>query len=312
MLVTSYGIALETENPNISISDLFKDMVSKNGVEDVSKKIARRFYIDDASDPDFFIGLVVTIKDQKKFLEFASDAGSFKIKIGDVKGDNKLMEFNFFLVNKKNGLGIYQYYHNSCSPETFGSYLRSRYRDLSNASRDTKLAALKLTDKGSAKSEKSIRSSHRKGLSYQLLVRPDNIENILSAYKEIRSFNYEIASVESIYSHAKPLSGLVKKVSQRVSFDPLVGKGLIAKGIATMVPFIKPNTARVSVLDDEDEPVSVKLLNMPDNFGEQEFDVVAQTLNGLDLSLFHAHALVTGLRETCAITHSHIFMAKLS
>lgn len=310
MLVTSFGVSIKAGNKHVTVEDLFKLMELDNGKEDKTKELIRRFYIDTISDPEFYLGLVVTVKDQRRFLELVSDATKFKIKVNNIRGANKLMEFNFFIINKKNGLGVYQYYHSSCSPQTFGSYLVSRYRTLSNALRDDAIAKLHNQGKHSLKLEKSIRSSHRHGLDFSLLVRPEDIETILTNYKKIKSFNYEFVSLQAAVDFASPLSGLVKKVTERVTFDPKVEKRLIAQGISKMMSRVKSSTARVGVVDDEDVPLSIRLLRIPDHFGEQDFDLLAEALDELDVTVFKDHDLLSKLREVCTEQFPHIFMTK--
>ncbi|RWA26134.1 hypothetical protein DJ028_18780 [Pseudomonas veronii] len=312
MLVTSYGISIEAGNRHVTIDDLFMLMELENGVEDSTKEIVRRFYVDTTSDPKFILGLVVTVKDQRKFLELVTDASNFKIRVNNLRGLNKLMEFNFFVINKLNGLGVYQYYRGSCSPQTFGSYLTTRYRSLSNQFRDKSIADLHKQKKHTAKLEKSIRSSHRLGLDFSLLIRPEDIETILANYKEIKSFSYEFLSLEAAIRFGSPLKGLVKKVTERVTFDPEVEKRKIAQGINSMMSAIKTNTARVRVIDDEDEPISIRLLKIPDNFGEQDFDTLAEELDELDVAVFKDHDLLAKLREVCTVEYPQIFMAKVA
>src|SRR5690606_297779 len=104
MFVRSYGFSIEAGHNRVTVADVFSLMASQNGQPDTSKSNERRFYVDDTSDADFVRGLVVTVKDQKAFCELVNDSGSFVIKVNNLTGDNKLMEFNFFVVNKKNGL----------------------------------------------------------------------------------------------------------------------------------------------------------------------------------------------------------------
>lgn len=311
MLVTSFGISVKAGNKHVSLDDLFKLMEIDNGKEDKSKEIVRRFYVDTTSDPKFILGLVVTVKDQRRFLELVANSANFKIRVNNLRGANKLMEFNFFVINKENGLGVYQYYHGSCSPQTFGSYLVTRYRALSNLSRDGAIAELHKQNKHTAKAEKSIKSTHRFGLDFSLLVRPEDIKTILSNYKEIKSFSYEFLSLEAAISFGSPLKGLAKKITEKVIFDPQIQKNRIAQGIDSMMSTIKANTARVQVIDDEDQPLSIKLLKIPDNFGEQDFDILAEELDELDVTVFKDHDLLVKLRAVCTTDFPHIFMAKV-
>lgn len=105
---------------------------------------------------------------------------------------------------------------------------------------------------------------------------------------------------------------MVKKVTERVTFDPKVEKRLIAQGINKMMSSVKSTTARVGVVDDDDVPLSIRLLRIPDNFGEQDFDLLAEELDELDVTVFKDHDLLTKLRDVCTTQFPHIFMTKVA
>lgn len=309
MQVLSYGISLSTENKQVEISDLFAYLALKNGIDNNQKSLLRRIYVNTSADEDFFLGIIVTIKDQRRFLQLTSGGGALKVKVSDLKGENKLLEFNFFAINKANGLGLYQYYHGSCSPLTFGSYLRTEFRVLADALRDDALSKVE-KKRGSKKVESSIRRKLRPPLEFQQLVKRENIEAVLDRYKKIVSFEYDVVAVESIAQYARPLSGLVRKIRQRVRFNTESPKETLVRGIADMMPSIEKNSARVAVLNDDDEPVSIRVVGMPENFGEQDYDLVAEEMDDLDLTDFQAHPCLERLVSACRTTYKSIFMVE--
>lgn len=196
MIVRSYGFSLEAGHGHVSVADVFRYMADNNGQPDTSKSNERRFYIDDQSDAKFVRGLVVTVKDQKAFCELVKDdGGGFVISVKNLEGENKLMEFNFFVVNKTNGLGIYQHYFHSCSTHTFGDYLRKRYFTLSNAMAEEEIAAANAANELSDKQEKAIRKKYRKPLSFSILVHNEDLAVVLARFQEIKSFEYEFAAI---------------------------------------------------------------------------------------------------------------------
>lgn len=308
MRVKSYGFSLTPGNTHVSIADLFLAMEQNNGQPDNTKANERRFYIDSTTDADFVLGLVVTVKDQRRFLELVDEQGLFRIKVNNLDDANQLMEFNFFLVNRNNGLGIYQHYHQSCSIGTFSDYLRSRYRLLTNASRDTEIQALHTRGEHSKSKEKKIRSAHAKGLDVALLTRSDPLATVLASYKEIQRLDYDFISLAPVMRLAQPLTGMVKKVRQRLTFDNRANKRDIASGIVAMLGSMNRNTARVQVLTDDDIPISIRIAEIPENFGEQEFDDVADALNELDVSSFAGHSIMRELLDTCKGEYEHLFL----
>ena len=312
MFVRSYGFSIEAGHGRVAMADVFSLMVSQNGQPDTTKSNERRFYIDDTSDPEFVRGLVVTVKDQKAFCELVSDdGGGFVISVKNLEGDNKLMEFNFFVVNKKNGLGIYQHYHQSCTPNTFGSYLRARYSFLSDNSCQQEIKKLETAGQLTGKKEKKIKAEHRGALKFSLLVHNESLAEVLSKFQQIKNFEYEYAVIAPDKVAGVPIGPYVKRMKEKVTFRSNIDSGVLATAIQGTVAMIKPRAGRVSVvdhIDDEDVPLSVQIANIPEHFGEQDYDDVAGKLDQLDVTTFSVHAVVEELIEACKETYKHIFM----
>ena len=315
MLVKLYGFALKSENIQISLNDLFASLASTSGNEDKSLALPRRIYFDYTSDPDFAVGLVVTIKDQKTYCELVSNNnGKFVVSVTNLKGKNKLMEFNFFLINKSNGHGIYQHYFHSCSPGTFAVYLKKRFRFLSDKSRDNAIQSLKAGGLHTAAKEKQVRSDHARGLSFSLLVHKKSLESVLKEFKKIKGFEYEVAALQPEYIAGAPISDYINRLRQKVTFKPTVGVGVLAKAIQSTVEKLSPRSGHVSVVDEidgEEIPASVRIANIPENFGEEDYDVIATKMNNLDVDKFSSHKIVKELKDKCRDTYKHIFMKKV-
>ncbi|QRP62708.1 hypothetical protein I6J77_11220 [Rhodanobacter sp. FDAARGOS 1247] len=315
MIVRSYGFSVEAGHGHVSVADVFSLMASQNGQPDTSKSNERRFYLDDQSDPDFVRGLVVTVKDQKAFCELVKDDdGGFVISVKNLEGENKLMEFNFFVVNKDNGLGIYQHYFHSCSTFTFGDYLKKRYFTLSHMLTEQELEGAKEAGELTQKREKAIRAKYRAPMSFALLVHNENLADILAGFKQIKGFEYELAAIEPDAKNGVPISPYVRRKKEKVVFKTDTAVGVLAKAIQGTVDMLNPKSGRVSVvdeIDDEDVPLSVKIANIPEHFGEQEYDAVAGKLDQLDVTTFSEHQVVNELIAACKDTYKHIFMKKV-
>lgn len=314
MLVRSYGFSIAAGNSEISLDDLFASLVATSGDEDTSQRNVRRIFVDTKTNNDFVLGLVVTVKDQKTFCELVNEKGNFVIAVSNLKGKNKLMEFNFFVINKSNGLGIYQHYFQSCSPGTFGGYLQTRYRRLSEASRDSAIKVLKANRQDTAARIKAIKKSHSKGLIFGLLVHQESLEAVLSRFKEIKGFEYEFSAVEPDLIKGAPISNFVRRIRQKVSFNPRIDVRTLSKAIQRTVDTLKPKSGHVAVLDSidgEDIPMSVRIADIPEHFGEQDYDAVAGKLNNLDTSSFSTHIVINELLTTCSENFKHIFMKKI-
>ncbi|MEE3913916.1 hypothetical protein V2I80_12740 [Pseudomonas viridiflava] len=311
MQVVTYGISVEPGHTIVSNKLLFEAMERANGAEDKTKDVTRTFYLDTTSNSEFYLGLVATFKDRKKYLEFTQGGTGFHIKVSDIKGNSKQMEFNFFVVSKSNGLGLFQYYRGSCSANTFGEYLKRKYKNVSAQSRDLSINTLKVRGEHTIKAEKGIRRTHAKGLKFGLLIRSEDISTTLSRYKSIKAVSYDLIAIQSNQSVATPISGYAKRIRQRVTFKPKVQTSLIAIGIGLMKGIADMNTARVEAVDSDGDTVSLRVMNMPENFGEQDFDDLAQELDNLNVVDFAGHAIFQKLINVCTTQHPNIFMKKI-
>jgi hypothetical protein len=311
MLVRSYGFSLVAGNKEISTEDLFSYLVSISGAENDSLGNLRKVFVDGSGNDGLLRGLVVTVKDQKTFCELQNNQGSFVISVANLKGKNKLMEFNFFIINKKNGLGIYQHYFQSCAPATFGRYLSSYYRYLSDSSKNRKIKELDDNGELSGKKERLIKSSHAKGLYFSILVHKESLEKVLSKFNQIKAMEYEYAQLEPDLIKGAPLATYVNRIRQKVTFKKDSKIDVLAKAIQQTVNKFNFRSGRVSVVDsfgDEDIPMSVKIANIPEHFGEEDYDTVAGLLNNLDVKKFSSHKVMLSLVEKMTVEYKHIFM----
>nr|VUD31993.1 Uncharacterised protein [Raoultella sp. NCTC 9187] len=74
---------------------------------------------------DFYYGLVVTFKNQKKNCMSQFIDGEFQLKVEELQGDEKLATFNLFVLNKANLRGLYMSHHGSCSLNTLFSHFQT-------------------------------------------------------------------------------------------------------------------------------------------------------------------------------------------
>lgn len=313
MKVRLYGFELEAESKSVSIDDLLTYFANRHGKPDNSRSIERRIFVDTTTNSSYYIGLVVTVKDQKRFCRLEDSKGQIKITVENLTGSEKLMEFNFFVISKKNGIGLYQHYHQSCGLTVFGGYLMSHY----NAIRE-RLANKEVEDARkhepdlSVNKERGIRKKHRGRLIFSQLVRKDSLEKMLREFKQLKSFEYEISALGADVRAGIPLGQYVRKFREKLTFGRTWGVPVLAPAIAQAVNDLNPRNGRVYAVNEFDEDVALRIFNMPDNFGEEDFDDVALKLHNLDLRSFATHKVVKELVAHCESDDlRHIFHANV-
>ena len=64
-------------------------------------------------------GLVLTIKDMRRFVTLKESGQDVTLDAHQLGSDERLADFNFFVLDEKSCFGLYQHYHHSCSLNTF-------------------------------------------------------------------------------------------------------------------------------------------------------------------------------------------------
>jgi len=311
--VKLYGFEIESSSEHITIDSLMASMEKSSGLPDNSRSIERRIFIDRKSHAEYYSGLVVTVKDQKRFCRLEGSGGQIKIAVENLKGNDKLMEFNFFVINKKNGIGLYQHYHNSCGLNIFGTYLSSEFTSLRQSLIDNEIKMMELANGNISDSQKKeIRKKFKAKLSFSQLVRKESLEKILSEYKKLKAFEYEFSAVDSKIREGIPLSNYASKIREKLTFASGWSIPVLSSAISEAIDKIKPSSGRIYATNQEGDDVSIKVFNIPDNFGEEDFDDVALKLHNLDLKTFSSHQVSLDLIAVCkSKDYSNIFEANI-
>lgn len=294
--------------------DADDDALSDDGVaKNKRSPVLRRLYLHKGENSSYYHGLVVTIKDQKKFCMLEQQGNGFTINVENLKDANKLMEFNFFVVNANNGLGVYQHYHQSCSLMVFGGYLKSFQHKMIRESIDD--AIKHATDKGhvSESEIRKIRKPFNGSLRFSLLTEKADLKAILKKYARIKTFEYELSYLDAPVEKGLPLSKYVDKKRERLTFKNNKNVVPLASAIAETVGLYGLKRGRIQVVNEFDEESFLQILDIPNNFGEQEYDDVADKLNQLNLDELHQHKIYTELVDVCKSDNfKHIFEAEIN
>lgn len=304
----NYGFSFSTEKCDIALVDFLGSLIGVELEYTIKSGNVRKILFD--ADERYFYGVVITMKNQRSFASLISKDGSFKVKISNLAELEKIAEFNFFVISKLNGFGLYQYHYGACTLPNFGETVKGRYR---RHLEEKRAAALKvLGDSPSKKQLKDIGSRFFPGLQFSMLVQSRDVETVLAKYKEIRSFKYEVASVEAAISDDSPFQGMVTKARHEVRFDTTVDSSLIIKGIQSMISTVKDKTARIEVMDDDDEPISVKIMDVPINFGEMAYSDFIGGLGTFNPKTIKQCSIFKSLTDKCEQEYAHVFSKKVS
>lgn len=304
MKVRFFGFTLDASCKRLPL-DLWASHVHSNKPDMQSVEQGQRLLlINNQENSNYHLGLVVTVKDQRRFCQIISEGGGVRLRVNEIAQGAGLMEFNFFVVNKATGAGMYQHYHQSCSVSRFGGLLTSSYADLKKIKINDEVEALLEADKTEKKID-SIKKKFTGRLSWTQLVRQEALASLIAELASVKAFEYELSTPEVNEDEFRPLSPHINARSSRIRFAVGTPVGLAASAISGFSQAGNASKGRVEGVDNEGNPQYLSILDNPDNFGEYEFDDVADQLNDLDLNAFHNSWVIQELLRSCG-DHRHI------
>ena len=309
MKVRFFGFNFEAVSKNLTL-DLWSSYLHHNPPSISSVVRGQRLIlINDVVNQNYRIGLVVTVKDQRRFCQLVSNSAGLIVRVNDLGGDSGLMDFNFFVIHKQTGTGLYQHYHQSCSVGSFGELARKSFHSFKENKIETEFVALSSAEQTPEKRVKIARSNSGR-LRWSQLVRQEALEALIAEFDKIKAFEYVLATPVVTESEFRPLASHIRTRSTRIGFTAGTPTQLAASAIANFARSGEAKRGRVEGVDDQGNPQYLSILDNPDNFGEYEFDDVAAQLNDLNLSSFHDSWVVQELLRACD-AHNYIIETPL-
>lgn len=269
----------------------------------------RLLFVNSTHNSKYYVGLLVTVKDQKTYCELVESGGKLTVKVNELDADSNLMDFNFFVLNKLNGLGLYQYYHQSCSLNSFGYYCASRFSEHRKAAIEAAIGAVPV-DNLTASKEKQIRQKHNARLKWEILVRKEKLKNLIEELERVKAFEYSFASLTAQEPEFKPLEKFVRKETKKLSFTTGSPVNKIASTISNFVGTSQIESGKVIGMDSDGIERVLRITDNPDNFGEYSYDDIAPRINSLDTATFENSWVIRELLEKCQ-QNKHIFEAQI-
>lgn len=229
----------------------------------------RIFHLTDSASDDYYAGLFVTIRDHKKM---CSLNGYKKIVVLEAGSDEHLMDFNYFVIHKKSYRGLYQHYHQSCSVNQFGNFMKHRYNDLRDIAIANDLKPITQTLEQEDK-EKLIRKKKKKHGPFLMSaeVKREDLETMLNELNKVSSFDYCFNSVEDVPPKYKPLTSNATRVYQKVVYSNKASVKPIVKNISSFIDNNGIKVGNIRGYDPEGVEKLIKLVDNPSYFAVHDF-----------------------------------------
>lgn len=304
MKVRFFGFTVNASCKQLSLNNWASHVCTNKPDMQSVEQGQRLLLLNSQENPQYHLGLVVTVKDQRRFCQIVSSEGHVRLRVNEIAQDTGLMEFNFFVINKITGAGMYQHYHQSCSVASFGGLLTSSYSDFRKMKVKSAVEALSEADRTERKIS-SIKRNFAGRLNWTQLVRQEALAALIAELSSVKAFEYELSTPEVHEDEFRPLSSHINARSSRIRFAVGTPVGLVASAISGFSKAGNAKKGRVEGVDSDGNPQYLSILDNPDNFGEHEFDDVADQLNDLDLDAFHNSWVIQELLRSCD-AHRHI------
>lgn len=310
MQVRLLGFQFLVDSENLSLDTFMDYLVSDAGSRHQVGPHDRLLFINQSHSKNYYIGLLVTVKSPKTSCELTETGGKLVVKVSELDAKSNLMDFNFFVINKYNGFGLYQYYHQSFSLNTFGYYISQRFNEYRNNSIKKKLNEL---DDPTPRQKKETHKNFHGKFKWEIIVKKDNIQKLMQQLHKIKSFEYSFSYLNSKENEFKPLSNFIQKETIKFSFSKNSVKNQLTEAISNWLSR-KDNeidSGKIIGIDNDGLEQTLSISNNLDNFGEYSYDDVASQINSLNIDSFHESWIIRELLIKCTDEHSYIFEADI-
>ncbi|MDF2186210.1 hypothetical protein O1O06_15830 [Grimontia hollisae] len=311
------GFSIDYQSDKLSFDQFMTDMASTLSHEFPSNATTgngRNLYFNADSHPDFYIGMVVTVRDQKKFCKGKVANGDFTFDVVNLRKADKVLEFNYFIINKESGLGLYQHYHQSCAPRILGKMLKDLSAVHSRSNADAFIASeeMKAGKEFSNSKRSKLRKPYLSELNFSILVRQEKLQELLTKYKKIKSFEFEYAYLTPDQQAATPLATHVLKKKETLRFHTPTNVANLAASIASFTKITDLKSGRIKVENDHGDEFPIRIFDMPDYFAVYDFDDLADKLANVKASEFYSSKIVDLLLGSYTDEqYDHIFQMKV-
>lgn len=281
MQVKSLGFSITNENENINTIDVMNEFIKASSRQYDRADYTRRILMSDVND--FYYGLVVTFKNQKKNCKSQFIDGKFQLKVEDLQGDEKLATFNLFLLNKTNLRGLYMSHHGSCSLNTLFSHLQSVSNEFIRKQNAADI--VKLGDKPKQKEVTAVNKKYKKRFSFSIMTTKEDIKTTLGQFREIKKASFKFDYIDFKGGPMTPLEAFANSttIDMCINPDDKYKIGALSQTMSDAFNAMKGgiSKARVTAIDHSGIEKIIDFMDCPAFFESYDFDVIAEKVNGL-------------------------------
>jgi hypothetical protein len=299
MLVRLVGFQIKVEGKGeLTLASFASQLASVNPGSSKENDTKRLLFLNNQHHAEYYAGLVVTVKDHRTYCELINSDGSLLVKVNALDHGSSLMDFNFFVLNKQTGAGLYQHYHQSCSANSFGDLVKKRFIDYRKVtSHQAALEAREISVK--EKEVKKIEARFENRLAFSVVIRKEALKALIEEMKRVKAFQYALATPEVPQDDFAPLKSFIRMKSERLTFAVNAPMDFIAKAIDSFVSNNPLQRGYIEAVDEDGIDRVIRIIDNPDSFGEYDFDDLVPKLNALNLTNFEQSWVISELIARC-------------
>lgn len=301
MKVTLIGFSVDSDNNYVTVPYFFRHLAkTKNARKIQYNHCSRYFFLNDDYNEDYYLGMIITVKDQKTYLKFRETLNGYVIKQENLHGKEKLLEFNFFVISKTTFRGIYTHYFQSCAIKELGAIFKGYFYDLRDQlkRKEYKQSPERGVVSKLTKLCSSINRKFKGRLNFVIMVRREDLRVILAQLSRIKNVEIVVDAIHA--SPARPGVPLINK-SRRVTEKFTIGTGWTVESLIQDVVELSEmdgvQRGKVLGLNEDGEEETVSFDKSPDNFGSYDYDDLTHKINNLYANSFYTHTIFNELIE---------------
>lgn len=291
MRIKGNGFSISTSNANIDLLEVIRNFMTSNDQIINRADFSRRILINE--EEHYFIGLVLTFKNQRKNCLSKIENGRFSIKVEDLQGDDKLVNFNFFCINKQSFKGLYLYYRGSCSLNSLFSKWQSQSNRLIRRKVSNEKKALGKT--ATQLQKDAIDYKYLQRISYNILVDRNDLVTTLASFRSIKAAGFRFDTIDFNSLELRGVEQFTRNTEVTFNIDEADRTKVrpIADHIGQICRNVQHITkGRIQAIDHDGNERIVDLINSPSYFIEYEFDDMAEHVNGLTDDTFATNPII--------------------
>ncbi len=275
MIISFQAFSWNCKANELPINDFAQVLTSQR--KPIEHRGNRYLYINKSGQ--YLNGLVVTIKDMRRFCTILQEEGRVRLTAHQLSRNEQVADFNFFIFDMKKCKGMYQYYYHSCSLNAFNVIAKSLYAAFLSHRKNTEIDTHDKDDKDYTKFLERMRKKYAGTLHCAIIERQGAFEERIRRMKDITAIEFEFQSLNVEEVPYAPLFPYLSKSKHTMSFTAGSQTTEKVSSIANWFSTHRMTKAKAVGLDANGEEIVYKLFHDYDKFATLDYDALVPSLS---------------------------------